>query len=547
MHRWDIIYRDIKPQNVFVVRQRPTWHVKIGDFGFSKRVSDSVSAPFSARGTPKYMAPEYRDLMSNYKSSDFTTSVDMWSLGCLTYELFTKRCPFDEDNSNPLMKPDYRPTREPAEANFSATTSASSREAPAKSTVSAPLPPVIVSDETQEASASADDAPLTIGETFHVPELPHRLRSSNATRSDMLQDVKDMQLAVRPDSPDIYYCKDCGLRPLCERCIRGSFNYPTDPHGADHKVQVWIQAHSFPLAEFVDRFEPFPVESKDGLDPFYGNKWLSSDYSYNPPAEGAHGTRDFDMSVQVRIICVDEAIDSAAIRKHKNMMVQTKAVPLGSILFGVRVIDPQDEAKQSDELNSSSHLPEQPVEKWIKIAREEQTVTLSLGFKLKATTSQKIEVHLRGSYDVLSFKAGSLYNWLKQMGTEQFLASLGDLKVRERAKQKQVEAKRNKRIMRGVQYLGHGLGIAGKINGVRAASPSKQSNAMVSAVSAGLSFGGSMMKDRTSHNHAAAPTPTLAEIDDNPHDSQEQQQQYLEDNQDSSERDSEGDWDQQQQ
>lgn len=99
---------------------------------------------------------------------------------------------------------------------------------------------------------------------------------------------------------------------------------------------------------------------------------------------------------------------------------------------------------------------------------------------------------------------------LKQMGTEQFLASLGDLKVRERAKQQQVEAKRDKRIMRGVQYLGDGLGIAGKINGVRAASPSKQSNAMVSAVSAGLSFGGSMMKDRTSHNHAAAPTPTPA-------------------------------------
>ncbi|KAL9027480.1 MAG: hypothetical protein Q9196_004003 [Gyalolechia fulgens] len=600
MHSLNIIHRDIKPHNVFVVRQRPTWHVKIGDFGFSKRVSDSVSAPFSARGTTKYMAPEYRDLMSNYESSDFTTSVDMWSLGCLIYELFAKKCPFDEDNSNPLMKyvrdgkfprqplddcgassesiwlimnllerdplmrlnaydalhcawlnssdlqlathhathdhgshqtPEYRAPTEPAEAPFLATTSASSPKAPVKPTVPAPLPAVIISDQTQEvvnncdtlstsfrvrpalaekaitshefskASASTDDAALTIAETFRVPDLPPRPHSSNAMRSVMPQGAKDIQLAVRPISSGsdavsntqvtaytkdtrstqmirrpvgtipnaqilprlrstelsgkyidmafenlkfkpqrkpvcdvcesrrifnpvikpgaVYYCMDCGNRPLCERCIRESFKNPTDPHEADHKVQAWIQAHSFPLKEFLDRFQPFPVESKGGLDPFYGKQWLSSDHSFNPPAEGAHGTRwifntpagEFDISVQLRIVCVDEAIESTAIGKHKNMMVHTKAVPLGSILFGARVIGPQSGANQSDEINSSRHLPDRPMEHSVKIAKEEQTVTLGLGFKLKATTSQKIEVHIRGSYDELYFKAGSPFKW----------------------------------------------------------------------------------------------------------------------------------------
>lgn len=60
------------------------------------------------------------------------------------------------------------------------------------------------------------------------------------------------------------------------------------------------------------------------------------------------------MSVQVRIICVDEAINSAAIRKHKNMMVHTKAVPLGSILFGARVIDPQDEMDRDSKRRADS-------------------------------------------------------------------------------------------------------------------------------------------------------------------------------------------------
>lgn len=585
---------------MFVVRQRPTWHVKIGDFGFSKRVSDSVSAPYSARGTLKYMAPEYRDLMNNDDSSDFTTSVDMWSLGCLIYELFAKRCPFEEDSSNSLVKyvrdgkfprqplddcgassesiwlimhllerdplmrmnaydalhctwlnnfdtsntgedanqvhesfgrPTVQSPSKSEEATTSITNSVSSIQVPPNSAGSAPLPEVIVSDETEEVvnnsdpsstnsrtrpapmgrattshefskvSASADDAALTVEKTFEVPELPPRPYSSNAMWSEMLQGIEHMQLATRPtnsineslsgtqvmartkdtrsiqiirkpvgtisksqSSPRlkvtelsgkyidmafvnlkfkpqrkpmcdvcesrrvfnpvikpgaVYYCKDCGNRPLCERCIRESFKNPTDPHEADHKVQAWIQAHSFPLEEFLDRFQPFPVESKGGLDPSYGKNWLSSDHAFHPPAEGGHGTRwildapagNFDISVQLRIICVDEAISSAVIGKQRSMMLHTKAVPLGSMMFGAHTIDRFNGGKQNDEIDSSRHLPDRPIEQSIKIAKEEQTITLSLSFKLNTTPGQQIEVHIRGSYDVLYFKAGTPFKW----------------------------------------------------------------------------------------------------------------------------------------
>ncbi|KAL8950861.1 MAG: hypothetical protein Q9222_003138 [Ikaeria aurantiellina] len=100
------------------------------------------------------------------------------------------------------------------------------------------------------------------------------------------------------------------------------------------------------------------------------------------------------------------------------------------------------------------------------------------------------------------------------MGSEQYVASMGALKMRENFKQQQAKMKRDKRVETGMRYLGHGLGIAGKINGVRTASPSKQSNLLLSAVSAGLNAGGSMMRDsRMSHHQSpAAPASQQAPV-----------------------------------
>lgn len=169
----------------------------------------------------------------------------------------------------------------------------------------------------------------------------------------------------------------------------------------------------------MERFRLLHTEAKGGLDPSYGRSWLSSDQSFTPPAEGSHGTRwvlnapagEFDVSIQIRIVHSDQAIDGSAIGKYKAMVVNAKAVSLGSILFGARVVDPSIGTNRREEIKSCLHLPDRPIEQSVKMTKEEQTITIKLGFKLKTATNQKIEVHVRGSYDVLYFKAGAPFKW----------------------------------------------------------------------------------------------------------------------------------------
>jgi len=65
----------------------PVW-VKLGDFGVSKRIlaegSTTLHTPVS---TQAYSAPEVLGLDSNSETSEYTNSIDIWSLGCVIYEL----------------------------------------------------------------------------------------------------------------------------------------------------------------------------------------------------------------------------------------------------------------------------------------------------------------------------------------------------------------------------------------------------------------------------------------------------------------------------
>jgi serine/threonine protein kinase len=97
MHSENFAHRDLKPANIFVVQKPPTpsWWVKIGDFGISKRVRGGTTELRTQAGTRPYQAPEINGYLdTDEPTSAYDNTVDMWSLGCVIYKVATQSVPF---------------------------------------------------------------------------------------------------------------------------------------------------------------------------------------------------------------------------------------------------------------------------------------------------------------------------------------------------------------------------------------------------------------------------------------------------------------------
>ena len=83
MHRHKIVHRDIKCANVFVNKDGT---VKLGDLNVSKIAKLGIMK--TQTGTPYYASPEV------WQDRPYSSKCDIWSLGCVIYELATLQPPF---------------------------------------------------------------------------------------------------------------------------------------------------------------------------------------------------------------------------------------------------------------------------------------------------------------------------------------------------------------------------------------------------------------------------------------------------------------------
>ncbi|MEU8913326.1 Stk1 family PASTA domain-containing Ser/Thr kinase [Streptomyces nigrescens] len=91
-HRAGIVHRDIKPANVMLTR---TGQVKVMDFGIARAMGDAgmtMTQTAAVIGTAQYLSPEQA------KGEQVDARSDLYSTGCLLYELLTVRPPFVGDS-----------------------------------------------------------------------------------------------------------------------------------------------------------------------------------------------------------------------------------------------------------------------------------------------------------------------------------------------------------------------------------------------------------------------------------------------------------------
>ncbi len=88
MLKMRVMHRDLKPANIFIDGND---NMKLGDLGLGRDFSSQTMEAFSRVGTPLYMSPEI------LQGNGYDFQCDVWSLGCIVYELCALRSPFKDE------------------------------------------------------------------------------------------------------------------------------------------------------------------------------------------------------------------------------------------------------------------------------------------------------------------------------------------------------------------------------------------------------------------------------------------------------------------
>ncbi|XP_065669490.1 serine/threonine-protein kinase Nek1 isoform X7 [Hydra vulgaris] len=94
IHERKILHRDIKTQNIFLTMNGI---VKLGDFGIARILKSTMDFAHTCIGTPYYLSPEI------VEGRPYNSKSDIWSLGCVLYELVTLKHAFEAINMKVLV------------------------------------------------------------------------------------------------------------------------------------------------------------------------------------------------------------------------------------------------------------------------------------------------------------------------------------------------------------------------------------------------------------------------------------------------------------
>ncbi|XP_053679101.1 serine/threonine-protein kinase fused [Anopheles nili] len=95
LHSHRILHRDLKPQNILLDRNMSA---KLCDFGFARNMTMGTHVLTSIKGTPLYMAPELLE------AKPYDHHADLWSLGCIIYEMLAGEPPFSSTSMIHLVR-----------------------------------------------------------------------------------------------------------------------------------------------------------------------------------------------------------------------------------------------------------------------------------------------------------------------------------------------------------------------------------------------------------------------------------------------------------
>ncbi|XP_049449978.1 serine/threonine-protein kinase Nek5-like isoform X2 [Epinephelus fuscoguttatus] len=111
IHDRKILHRDIKAQNIFLTNGG--LKAKLGDFGIARMLNNTMELARTCVGTPYYLSPEICE------NRPYNNKTDIWSLGCVLYELCTLRHPFEGSSLRQLVSKICRGRYNPVPSHYS--------------------------------------------------------------------------------------------------------------------------------------------------------------------------------------------------------------------------------------------------------------------------------------------------------------------------------------------------------------------------------------------------------------------------------------------